>query len=116
MRQVYEHYTTASWSIGAITRWLNDQRVPTRKPGARWERSMVWAMLRNPAYRGTRVFREDPCGPAPARHARTANARRDDHSEQCQSRAATRGMDRDSGAGAHRRGDVCARAGTAARE
>ena len=29
---------------------------PTRKPGARWERSMVWAMLRNPAYRGTACF------------------------------------------------------------
>jgi site-specific DNA recombinase len=56
MRQVYEHYTTAGWSIGAITRWLNDQGVATRKPGARWERSMVWAMLRNPAYRGAACF------------------------------------------------------------
>jgi len=56
VRQVYEHYTTAGWSIGAITRWLNDQRVATRKPGARWERSMVWAMLRNPAYRGAAGF------------------------------------------------------------
>jgi site-specific DNA recombinase len=56
VRQVYEHYTTAGWSIGAITRWLNEQRVATRKPGARWERSMVWAMLRNPAYRGAACF------------------------------------------------------------
>ncbi|MBI3263333.1 MAG: recombinase family protein [Acidobacteria bacterium] len=56
VRQVYEHYTTTGWSIGAITRWLNDQRVATRKPGARWERSMVWAMLRNPAYRGAACF------------------------------------------------------------
>jgi site-specific DNA recombinase len=56
VRQVYEGYTTAGWSIGAITRWLNDQRVATRKPGARWERSMVWAMLRNPAYRGAACF------------------------------------------------------------
>jgi site-specific DNA recombinase len=56
VRQVYAHYTTAGWSIGAITRWLNEQRIATRKPGARWERSMVWAMLRNPAYRGTACF------------------------------------------------------------
>jgi site-specific DNA recombinase len=56
VRQVYAHYTMAGWSIGAITRWLNDQRVATRKPGARWERSMVWAMLRNPAYRGAACF------------------------------------------------------------
>jgi site-specific DNA recombinase len=56
VRQVYEHYTLAGWSIGAITRWLNQQHVATRKPGTRWERSMVWAMLRNPAYRGTACF------------------------------------------------------------
>jgi site-specific DNA recombinase len=56
VRQVYEHYTVSGWSIGAITRWLNDQQVPTRKPGARWERSTVWAMLRNPAYIGTACF------------------------------------------------------------
>ena len=53
VRQVYEHYTIAGWSIGAITRRLNEHGVATRKPGTRWERSMVWAMLRNPAYRGT---------------------------------------------------------------
>jgi site-specific DNA recombinase len=56
VRQVYAHYTTARWSIGAITRWLNAQCVATRKPRARWERSMVWAMLRNPAYVGTACF------------------------------------------------------------
>src|SRR6266853_1332440 len=56
VQQVYESYTVAGLSIGAITRWLNEQRVATRKPGTRWERSMVWAMLRNPAYRGTACF------------------------------------------------------------
>jgi site-specific DNA recombinase len=56
VRQVYDHYTVTGWSIGAITRWLNDERVPTRKLGTRWERSTVWAMLRNPAYIGTACF------------------------------------------------------------
>jgi site-specific DNA recombinase len=56
VRQVYAHYTTAGWSLGAITRWLNDQRVPTRTPGTRWDRGRVWAMLRNPAYRGAAGF------------------------------------------------------------
>jgi site-specific DNA recombinase len=56
VRQVYDHYTVTGWSIGAITRWLNDERVPTRKAGTRWERSTVWAMLRNPAYIGTACF------------------------------------------------------------
>ena len=56
VRDVYEHYTVTGWSIGAITRWLNDEGIATRKAGARWERSTVWAMLRNPAYRGTACF------------------------------------------------------------
>src|SRR5688500_13664721 len=59
VRHVYERYTVASLSIGAITRELNDQGVATRKPNGRWERSMVWAMLRNPAYRGTACRSEE---------------------------------------------------------
>jgi site-specific DNA recombinase len=43
-------------SIGAITRLLNEQGVPARKRISRWERSVVWAMLRNPAYKGTACF------------------------------------------------------------
>ena len=56
VRHAYELYTVRGLSIGAVTRWLNDQGVVTRKPGARWERSTVWAMLRNPAYRGRACF------------------------------------------------------------
>jgi site-specific DNA recombinase len=56
VRQVYAHYTITGWSIGAITRWLNEEAVPTRKVGTRWERSTVWAMLRNPAYVGMACF------------------------------------------------------------
>ncbi|MBA4073302.1 MAG: recombinase family protein, partial [Gemmatimonas sp.] len=56
VRQVYELYTVGGSSIGAIVRYLNAQATATRKPGARWERSMVWAMLRNPAYYGRACF------------------------------------------------------------
>ena len=56
VRDVYEHYTGSGWSIAAITRWLNEQGVPTRKVGTRWERSTVWGMLRNPTYQGTACF------------------------------------------------------------
>jgi site-specific DNA recombinase len=56
VRTVYDHYTVAGMSIGAITRVLNKRGVPTRKQISRWERSTVWAMLRNPAYRGTACF------------------------------------------------------------
>jgi len=56
VRLVYERYTAEHLSIGAITRLLNKQGVPTRKRISRWERSTVWGMLRNPAYKGTACF------------------------------------------------------------
>src|SRR6201982_1922402 len=56
VRKVYEYYTARGLRIGAITRLLNEQGVPTRKRISRWERSGVWAMLRNPAYKGTACF------------------------------------------------------------
>lgn len=56
VRLVYERYTVDHLSIGAITRLLNEQAVSTRKRCSRWERSVVWAILRNPAYKGTACF------------------------------------------------------------
>jgi site-specific DNA recombinase len=56
VRMVYEHYTVGGLSIGAITRLLNERGIPTRKKITRWERSVTWAMLRNPAYKGTAYF------------------------------------------------------------
>ena len=56
VRLVYRHYTGDHLSIGAITRLLNKQGVPTRKRNTRWERSTVGGMLRNPAYKGTACF------------------------------------------------------------
>jgi site-specific DNA recombinase len=56
VRLVYKHYTVDHMSIGAITRLLNERGLPTRKQRSRWERSTVWAMLRNPAYKGSACF------------------------------------------------------------
>jgi len=55
VRRVYEMYTVEGLSIADITRWLNREGIPTRK-ASRWERSVVWGMLRNPAYRGVACF------------------------------------------------------------
>src|SRR5438552_12931013 len=52
VRQVFEMYTAAAKSIGAVTRRLNEMGVPTRKEHACWERSTGGGVLRNPAYRG----------------------------------------------------------------
>ena len=56
VRRVYEMYTVDGLSIGEITRRLNAEGIPTRKLSARWERSVVWGVLRNPAYRGVACF------------------------------------------------------------
>ena len=56
VQRVYEMYTVNNLSIGEITRRLNAQGVATRKQSSRWERSVIWAMLRNPAYRGAASF------------------------------------------------------------
>ena len=56
VRKVYEMFTVQHLSIGAITRSLNEQAIPTRTRDSRWERSTVWAMLRNPAYVGKACF------------------------------------------------------------
>jgi hypothetical protein len=56
VRLVFQTYIEQGVSINAITRLLNDRQVPTRKAIARWERSTVWAMLRNPAYVGRACF------------------------------------------------------------
>lgn len=63
VRQVYELYTVAGLSIGAITRRLNDEGTATKKGGARWERSTVWAILRNPAYQGMACFGKTQLAP-----------------------------------------------------
>jgi site-specific DNA recombinase len=56
VRMVFETYTRRHLSINAIARLLNEQRIPTRTEKTRWERSTVWAMLRNPAYQGKACY------------------------------------------------------------
>jgi site-specific DNA recombinase len=56
VQRVYEMYTVDGLSMGEIARRLNAEGIPTRKQSVRWERSVVWAMLRNPAYRGAAAF------------------------------------------------------------
>jgi len=71
VRQVFEMYTAGASSIGAVTRRLNELGVPTRKEHPCWERSTVWAMLRNPAYRGTACFGKTQEAPRQRRSSRT---------------------------------------------
>jgi site-specific DNA recombinase len=63
VREVYRRYTEETQSISAIVRWLNETEIPTRKGISPWERTTVWAMLRNPAYRGMACFGKTELAP-----------------------------------------------------
>lgn len=52
VRQVFDWYTQDPCSIGEIARRLTQRGIPTRTGKQRWDRSVIWAMLRNPAYSG----------------------------------------------------------------
>jgi site-specific DNA recombinase len=56
VRRVFTLYVDESLSIGAITRALTADHVPTRRGAPQWERSVVWGMLRNPAYTGQAAY------------------------------------------------------------
>ncbi len=56
VRKIYALYTGEGLAIGKITARLNAEGIPARKSGKRWERSSVWGILKNPAYRGTACF------------------------------------------------------------
>jgi site-specific DNA recombinase len=56
VRMVFEIYIQQGLSINAIARLLNERQIATRTGKGRWERSTIWGMLRNPAYRGTACY------------------------------------------------------------
>jgi site-specific DNA recombinase len=56
VRELFGRYVQDGASIGEIARWLTERGVPTRTGKAMWDRSTIWAMLRNPAYRGRAAF------------------------------------------------------------
>ena len=54
--EMFRRYADDGASIADLARWLTSQGAATRTGKSRWDRSVVWAMLRNPAYAGTAVF------------------------------------------------------------
>ena len=54
--ELFRRYTDEGASIADLARWLTGQGVLTRTGKHRWDRSVIWGMLRNPAYAGTAVF------------------------------------------------------------
>ena len=63
VRRIYEMFAAQQLSLGGIMRVLNQQATPTRTGKAQWNRSTLWAILRNPAYMGKACYGKTECIP-----------------------------------------------------
>ena len=63
VRQVFEWMVRERLSIGEVCRRLMRAGARTRTGRTVWERSVVWAMLTNPAYMGSAAFGKTRQGP-----------------------------------------------------
>src|SRR4051794_19213482 len=67
VRQIFAWVGRDRLSIGEVCRRLLRQNCPTRSGKRVWDRSTVWGVLRNPAYRGAACFGKTRAGPRAAR-------------------------------------------------
>jgi len=56
VRKIFEWVGRERCSIGEVCRRLQRDGVPTRTGKPAWDRSVVWLILKNPAYKGTAAF------------------------------------------------------------
>jgi site-specific DNA recombinase len=54
--ELFTRYADGGVSISELTRWLTGLGVASRTGKTYWDRSVVWGMLRNPAYAGLACF------------------------------------------------------------
>src|SRR5919108_2373667 len=79
VREVFERYTERGESIADIARALSERDVPTGTGKQVWDRSTIWAMLRNPAYRGEAAFGKTQTTGRRAKPTRPVRARGERH-------------------------------------
>ncbi len=70
--EMFRRYADDGAAIAGLRRWLTAEGVRTRTGKERWDRSVIWGMLRNPAYAGTAVFGKTQAVHEPAGLNRTA--------------------------------------------
>ena len=70
--EMFRRYADDGAAIADLRRWLTEQGVRTRTGKERWDRSVIWGMLRNPAYCGKAVFGKTQAVHEPAGLNRTA--------------------------------------------
>jgi len=63
VRQIFGWVGVERLSIGEVARRLNESPVRTRTGKANWDRTTVWGMLKNPAYKGAAAYGKTRVGP-----------------------------------------------------
>ena len=56
VRELFRRYVEEHESIGALGRWASRRGLPSATGKTLWDRSVIWAILRNPAYCGRAAF------------------------------------------------------------
>src|SRR5665213_1158741 len=75
VREVFRRYTEQQVAIAELARSLTAQQVPTRTGKTVWDRSTVWGMLRNTAYRGQAAYGKTKVQDRHGKPTRTTRAR-----------------------------------------
>ncbi|MGH2944576.1 MAG: recombinase family protein, partial [Solirubrobacteraceae bacterium] len=79
VREIFRRYSEQDCSIADLARWLTEQGIPTRTGKAVWDRSTVWGMLRNPAYRGQAAYGKTKVADRHGKPTRTTRQRGERH-------------------------------------
>ncbi len=56
VRELFRRYVEEHASIGSLASWASNRGLPTATGKTVWDRSVIWAILRNPAYCGRAAF------------------------------------------------------------
>jgi site-specific DNA recombinase len=63
VKQIFEWVGRDRISIGEVARRLKAEGIPTATGKSWWDRTSIWGMLKNPAYKGSAAFGKTRTGP-----------------------------------------------------
>jgi site-specific DNA recombinase len=77
VRKIFEWFGQERCSIGEVCRRLRREGISTRTGKSAWDRSVVWLILKNPAYKGAAAFGKTRCGALKPQRLRPQRGRPD---------------------------------------
>jgi len=63
VQQIFQWAGYERVSLGEVCRRLTKANIPTRTGKTVWDRSVIWGMLKNPAYKGMAAYGKQRCRP-----------------------------------------------------